>query len=250
MRVLIIEDEIPASDRLRKMIAEIDPEMKVVDVIDSVEDGIAWFRHFDAPDLIVTDIQLADGLSFEIFEACTVSAPLIFTTAFDNYAIRAFKVNGIDYLLKPIDKDELHRAIDKARQNMHASQVDLQALATMLQSGAQKQHKERFMIKVGDQLRFVKTTDIAYFFSEDGYTHIVTNKGDKHLIDFPLDQVENMVDERDFFRANRKAIVCIDHIEKVSNYFNSRLKLVLNPTHTDFIVSRERVQRFRAWLDR
>ncbi|MEZ4721397.1 MAG: LytTR family DNA-binding domain-containing protein [Flavobacteriales bacterium] len=250
MKLLIIEDEIPASTRLKKMIAAIDPGIQVLDVIDSVEDGMAWFRNFEAPDLVVTDIQLADGLSFEIFESNPVSVPLIFTTAFDNYAIKAFKVNGIDYLLKPIDQQELHRAINKARRAFRTPEFDLQALAAMIQNGAQRQFKERFMIKVGDQLRFVKTTDIAYFFSEDGYTHIVAASGEKHLIDFSLDQVEQMVNDEQFFRINRGTMVCIDQIAKVSNHFNSRLKLIMSPSKADFIVSRERVQAFRDWLDR
>lgn len=249
MRLLIIEDEILASNRLKKLVGEIDPEIQVIDVIDSVEDGVKWFRNYDSPDLILTDIQLADGLSFEIFEKVAPSTPLIFTTAYDNYAIKAFKVNGIDYLLKPIDKAELANAIRKARGQQKTESVDLQALAQMLQQGEKKKYKERFMVKVGEQLKFIKTEDVAYFFSEDGYAHLMNWSGDKYIIDFSLDQLNDMLDPKLFHRINRKTVIGIESIDKVSSYFNSRLKIKLKPKMEEEIVSRERVNDFKTWLD-
>ncbi len=250
MRLLIIEDEILASNRLKKLVAELDPGIEVIDVIDSVEDGVRWFNTYESPDLILTDIQLADGLSFEIFEQQPPSVPLIFTTAYDNFAIKAFKVNGIDYLLKPIDKVELGKALEKARQHRQSQTLDLGALASMLQQGERKQYKERFMVKVGEQLKFVKTEDIAYFQSEDGYAHLMTWSGEKQIIDFSLDQLRDMLNPKDFKRINRQVVVNIDCIDKVTNYFNSRLKLILKPDGNDVVVSRDRVNDFKAWLDR
>lgn len=250
MKLLIIEDELPASDQLKKLVSAIDPTIEVVDVIDSVEDGIRWFSHRDTPDLILTDIQLADGLSFEIFEKVPPVVPVIFTTAYDNYAIRAFKVNGIDYLLKPIDRHELAAALEKARRYRDTRVPDIRALARMLQQGEQKQYKERFMVKTGDQLKFIKTEDIAYFFSEDGYAHLHTWTGEKRIIDYSLEQLTEMIDPRRFQRLNRQVVASIESIDHVSGYLNSRLKLRLKPNGLACIVSRDRVNAFKAWMDR
>lgn len=249
MRLLIIEDEILASNRLKKLVGEIDPSIEVIDVIDSVEDGIRWFKTYDAPDIILTDIQLADGLSFEIFEQCTPTAPLIFTTAYDNFAIKAFKVNGIDYLLKPIDKEGLSTALKKAANHFQNKSLDLIALASMLQKGEEKQYKERFIVKIGEQLKFIKTEEIAYFISEDGYAHLVNWSGEKQIIDFSLDQLKEMLNPKQFQRINRQQVVNIDSIDRVSTYFNSRLKLKLKPDGLEAIVSRDRAGAFKAWLD-
>lgn len=250
MNLLIIEDEIPASNQLKRLVSEIDASIRILDVIDSVEDGILWFKNYDSPDLILTDIQLADGLSFEIFEHILPTVPVIFTTAYDNYAIKAFKVNGIDYLLKPIDKKELAGALEKARKQHESRVVDLAALARMLQQGEQKKYKERFMVKVGDQFRFIRTEEIAYFFSEDGYAHLVTWSGEKKIIDYSLDQLNDMIDPQRFLRINRQAVVNTDSIIHVSTYLNSRLKLRLKPDGSEYIVSRDRVNAFKTWMDR
>ena len=249
IQILIIEDELPAAKRLQQLIAKTAPTGEIIDIIDSIEDAVVWLKNNPTPDLIFMDIQLADGFSFEIFEQVKIESPVIFATAFNNYAIKAFQVNGLDYLLKPIEEAELQRAIIKFKQQQ-SQHIDYSQLSQILKNTATQNYKERFLIKISEQMKFVKVEDIAYFLSEDGYVFIITHKNDRFLLDAPLEQINPKLSPTLFFQINRKLILNINAIGKISTYFNSRLKLQLvPPTKEEVIVSRERVKNFKAWLD-
>ncbi len=251
MKVLIIEDEIPAAKRLRNLITQHCPEAAVMDVVDSVEGAVQWLNTFECPELIFMDIQLSDGLSFDIFNQTEVVSPVIFTTAYDQYALKAFKVNSVDYLLKPIDPKELECAFEKFK-NLHqqSQEYDRTAIQSLISSITQKEYKERFLVKVGQQLNYLQVKEIAYFYSDDGLVYALTNANRRHVLDYTLEQLHDVLDPKHFFRINRKIVIHIDAIHKIHTYFNSRLKLELVP-RTDFeaIVSRERVGDFKSWLD-
>jgi DNA-binding LytR/AlgR family response regulator len=252
MNILIIEDEEQATRRLETLIGELVPLAKISGRADSVKSAVKWFKNNPQPDLIFMDVQLGDGLSFEIFEMTEVAAPIIFTTAYDAYALKAFKVNSIDYILKPVDKDDLKAALQKF--NSRQSGADQQNLVHNISQVVQlltKKYKERFVIKVGEHLRTVEVTDILYFYSSEKATFCATQDNRTHILDFTLDQVELMVNPDDFYRVNRKYIVRSAAIKDIISYTNSRLKLMLaGSDDNDIIVSRERVQEFRQWLDR
>lgn len=218
--------------------------------LDTVLRAVRWFGENPPPDLIFCDIQLADGLSFEIFERVKVSAPVIFTTAFDQYAIRAFQVNAVDYLLKPIDPEALERAVGKFKSHQIKPSLDLELLKTLIQPQA-KFYKSRFLVRFGEKIQSVPIEEIAYFFSEERVTFLQTQSGKKYVIDSTLEQVEAQVDPSSFFRLNRKYLSHVEAIEEVLTYSNSRLKLKLrNCPDTDILISREKVGEFKDWLDR
>lgn len=250
-RIIIVEDEQPASSRLQKMILALGEPVQIEAIIDSVEDAVIWFNEHQPPDLAFFDIQLADGLSFNIFERTTVTCPIIFTTAYDQYAIKAFKVNSIDYLLKPINEEELKNAWDKFILLDAKHSMDIQSmLVAMKEMQAQKEYKERFLIKKGDQFKYLKINNVAYFCSENGLSFLIDNKGKRFVIDDKLDSLEQELSPHLFFRVNRKFIVGESAVTKISNYFNSRLKLELQPkSKEEVIVARERVSRFKDWLN-
>lgn len=252
MRLLIIEDEPLAAKRLESLMKELVPEAVVLTSIDTVKKAVAWLTSNTAPDLILMDIQLADGISFSIFEQCKVNAPVIFTTAFDSYAIKAFKVNSIDYLLKPVDKDELSGAITKFRQI--ATVPDTKILLDNIGHAMQmltRRFKARFVIKVGEHLRTIEIDDIQYFFSQEKTTFCLTRERRKLILDYTLDQLEEMVDPSLFFRINRKYLVSAESFTDIISHTNSRLKLKLKgDVEDDAVVARERVQDFKNWLDR
>ncbi|MFT4760815.1 MAG: DNA-binding LytR/AlgR family response regulator [Paraglaciecola sp.] len=252
MKILIIEDEQPAAKRLAQLIKNSLPSAEIIEAIDSVESAVKWLRNFPAPDLIFLDIQLADGLSFDIFKQVEVKSPIIFTTAYDQYTLKAFKVNSVDYLLKPIDPQEFTEAIEKYNEFFQQEKgYDDTALKDLLASLQQKEYKERFLVKVGQQLSYLMTKEIAYFFSEDGLVQARHQSGKKHFVDYSLDQLDGVLDPKHFFRISRKLIVKIDAIAKINTWFNSRLKLDLAPKiDFDVIVSRERVGDFKRWLDK
>ncbi len=253
MNVLIIEDEIQAARRLENLINELLPQAIISGRTDSVKSAVKWFNNNPHPDLIFMDIQLGDGLSFEIFEMTTISAPVIFTTAYDEYALKAFKVNSIDYILKPVDKDELRGALEKFNtlKLTNVGKVDFSNSITQVMELLTKKYKERFVIKVGEHLRTVEVKDILYFFSSDKATFSTTREGRSHILDFTLDQLELMVNPEEFFRINRKYLVGTAAIQDIISHTNSRLKLILKGCpDQDIIVSRERVQEFKQWLDR
>lgn len=253
MQILIIEDEQPAAKQLAKLIQKIRPQAQLLSFLDSIESSVEYLKASSIiPDLIFMDIQLADGLSFDIFNAVNVETPVIFTTAFDQYTLRAFKVNSIDYLLKPIDPEELSAALDKY-ENIYQQPTALSpAILHQLKNAlTEPVYKERFLIKVGQQLIHLRTEDVRYFFSEESLVYAVTEENRKHLVDFSLDQLEQVLPPRNFFRINRKIILHIDGIHRIHTYFNGRLKLDILPKQDlEAIVSRDRVPDFKQWLDR
>lgn len=251
MQVLIIEDEPLAATRLESMIKILRPDFNVVAKIDSVKQTVNWLKS-NQPNLIFMDIQLADGLSFEIFEQTKVNAPVIFTTAYDEYALKAFKVNSIDYILKPIDQAELNNALTKLETLVSplASQAILNNISQAMMA-LTKKYKERFVVKVGEHLKSVEVMDVLFFFSLEKTTFAQTRDGRKHILDFTLEELEDMIDPGRFFRINRKYLVAAQAIQDMISYTNSRLKLVLKTSDdNDVIVARERVQEFKEWLDR
>jgi DNA-binding LytR/AlgR family response regulator len=247
MKVLIIEDEKPAAKQLSKLLAQLPNPLQPMDILDSIESAVKWLRTFPDPDLIFMDIQIADGLSFSIFEQVELRSPVVFTTAFDQYAVQAFKVNAIDYLLKPIDPDELERAIQKVKaQQNQAPGFDMNRL---LHYFSPQNYKDRFLVKIGQQLNFVPTTDIAFFRSTDGLTQAFTFAGKKHFVEHTLEELEKLLDPRQFFRISRGVMLSLNSIKTVHPHFNGRLKIDTNPNLSEEVyVSRERVSDFKAWL--
>ena len=254
MQVLIIEDEKPAARHLTALLQRCDPAIIVLDRIDTVKKAVYWFQHHKAPDLTFMDIQLADGLSFTIFEQTAVTSPVIFTTAYDQYAVQAFKVNSVDYLLKPIGADELAQSIQKFRQIHRSSPVaspatDLTQIQQAINMLAQ-QHKSRFVVKVGEHIRTIATADILYFHSQEKATYAQTQSGRQFIIDYSLEQVEAVVDPQRFFRISRRYLVSLEAVRDIITYSSNRLKLVLEHSDDqDVVVSRDRVADFRRWLD-
>lgn len=253
MKVLIVEDELPAAKRLTQMIRKVRPRAEVIKIIDSVEAARDFFKNEPHPELAFFDIQLADGLSFDIFEGLEIRMPVIFTTAYDQYTIKAFKVNSVDYLLKPIDDEELAYALDKYDRlfaQAMAPVFDKQVLRELIKGVEQPPFRKRFLIKIGQQLTYLNCEDIRYFYSDEGIVYAKTRKGKKHMIDCTLDQLVDMLDPVVYFRINRKIILNVESIYKIHPYFNSRLKLELKPdTDLEVIVSRDRVSNFKKWLD-
>lgn len=251
MNVLIIEDEPLAAQRLEKLVKEIRPGLIVLEKIDSIKRAVEWLKNNEAPDLILMDIQLADGISFQIFDQCEVKSPVIFTTAYDAYAIKAFKVNSIDYILKPIDLEELTAAFakyDTMTKMPTPSDKMMESVGYAMQM-LTKKYKERFVVKVGEHLKSVEVMEILFFYSLEKATFAQTKDGRKHILDFSMEQLEGLIDPRRFFRISRKYIIAIDSIQDMISYTNSRLKLVVKTTDDDVIVARERIQEFKAWLD-
>jgi DNA-binding LytR/AlgR family response regulator len=252
MKVLIIEDEPQASQRLESLMKKIVPGVVIENKIDTISKSVEWISNNPPPDLILMDIQLADGISFMIFEQCSVKSPVIFTTAYDEYALKAFKVNSIDYILKPVDESELAAAIKKFR-SLSANDrpnIKLDNIEQAIQM-LTKKYKSRFVIKVGEHLRSVEVTDILFFVSLEKTTFCYTRENRKNILDFTLDELEDILDPSNFFRINRKYIISATSIQDMISYTNSRLKLVLkNSDDSDVIVARERVNEFKEWLDR
>ena len=250
MNVLIIEDEKPAARRLSRMLDDLN--VQVNQMLHSVEESIAWFQENKHPDLIFLDIQLSDGLSFEIFEHVQISSAIIFTTAYDEYALKAFKLNSIDYLLKPIDEDELKSAVDKYK-SQQTKQADVQLnfddIKKLLVNPIDRKYKKRYTIKVGQHLKIISSEDIECFYSENKATYLHTNSNRNYLLDGALEQVQTELDPEKFFRVNRTFIVQINAIKDIVAYTNSRLKIILNSySETEIIVSRERVKDFKNWI--
>jgi two-component system response regulator LytT len=249
MNVLLIEDEQPAGRRLTKMLTDLRPNIRVLDVIDSVEASVKWLQTFPGPDLLFMDIQLADGISFDIFRQVEVKTPVIFTTAYDEYTLKAFKVNSIDYLLKPIDKEELLVALAKYDSLQIASKTVSPALEKLLQQLAPPTYKERFLVKNGTHLTYLTVETLAYLYSDEGLTFAVDTTGKRWILDFTLDQAEGYLSPKRFFRISRKLIVHLPAILRIHTHFNSRLKLDLQPVPSfEVLVSRERVAEFKDWL--
>lgn len=251
MNAIIIEDEKLSAEHLCNLLKKIDPSIKIIATIDSVKKSIDSFQNGLKADLIFVDIHLADGLSFSIFTEVLIETPVIFTTAYDEYAIKAFKLNSIDYLLKPVGADELRTAIDKYKKLTAPNYTKLIEDINKGYLNNSRQYKNRFMVKMGDTIVSVKTNDIEHFIAEDGIVLLATNTGKRFAIDYTLDELETLILMDDFFRINRKVLININAIKKVSSYFNSRLKINASLIDEEAaIVSRERVNEFKSWLDR
>jgi len=250
MKVVIIEDEKPAARRLSRMLNEIG--LEPITMLHSVEEAVNWFYTNEHPDLLFLDIQLSDGLSFEIFEEVEVKSAIIFTTAYDEYALKAFKLNSIDYLLKPIDTDELENAVNKYKK-IHANRmnqsINFEQLKNLI-SPSQKNYKKRFTVKIGQHLKMISTEAIACFYSENKATYIHTITNRTYLVEDTLEQLEEKLQPEIFFRVSRKFFVNINAIKDIISYTNSRLKIVLNNfNNNEIIVSRERVKDFKNWIN-
>lgn len=247
--VIIIEDEKPAARRLQRMLSRMNVTAQTL--LHSVAEAVTWFSENPSPDLIFLDIQLSDGLSFEIFEHVEVKSSIIFTTAYDEYALQAFKLNSVDYLLKPIDEDELKAAVDKYKMRQKNAEVlPMDELRSLLNFQKRNIYKTRFTAQVGQHLKLVEIDDIACFYSENKSTFIHNFSGRNYPVDLSLENVEKELDPERFFRINRKCIINIKAIKDIIYYTNSRLEIKL-PNFNDFqlIVSRERVKDFKQWLD-
>lgn len=243
MKVLVIEDEIPAQEELVRILRKHFPNIEIVDIIGSVRDSVEWLRNNTA-DLIFMDIQLLDGCCFDIFDVVEVRTPIIFTTAYDQYALKAFKVNSVDYLLKPVDEDELVAAVRK----MDYKYDNIRNLIESYMPTVR--YKTRISVKTGDIYRFLLIDEVSYFISEDGFTYAVTYDEKKHIVDYTIGSLEAQLDPRRFFRVSRGCIVSIDSIEKITAYFNSRLKVTLKGRkNVSLILSRVRVPDFLNWID-
>lgn len=255
MKVLIVEDEPFAQQELRRLLSATSHKMEVLACLDSVEDTVEWLSSHPSPDLMFLDIQLSDGLSFDIFRQQKVMCPVIFTTAFDEYSIQAFKVNSIDYLLKPIKMNDLEDALNKFEairkqyQGNTAPSIDFSRLEQLL--NPQKEYKQRFIARLGDQIKHIAVEDVAWFYAEDNVVFLITRSNSRYIIDYTIDQISSLVDPNIFARLNRGVIAGIHAIGKVSRYFNGRLLVELNPASPEPVyVSRAKAQTFIDWLDR
>lgn len=255
MTTIIIEDEKPAARLLQRKLEKINVPVEVM--LHSVEEALNWFSQNEHPDLIFLDIQLSDGLSFEIFEKTDIKSAVIFTTAYDEYALRAFKLNSIDYLLKPIDEDDLETAVLKFKERFESTisveknslQLDFEQIKKMFSNPFEKTFKKRFTVKIGQHLKVISTDEIECFFSENKGTYIHTFDNRNYLLDSTLEVLEQEIDPADFYRISRKFIIPLKAIKEIVVYSNSRLKIIL-PTYKedDVIVSREKVSDFKNWI--
>ena len=250
MNIIIIEDEKPAARLLQRKVEKLG--LQINTLLHSVEESIRWFQNNPHPDLIFLDIQLSDGLSFEIFENIDIKSAVIFTTAYDEYALRAFKLNSIDYLLKPIDEDDLEIAVNKFKSRNQLStnlSLDFEMIKKMLLNPIDREYKKRFTIKLGQQLKMVSIVDVECFYSENKGTYLHTFDNRDYLLDLTLEQLESEIDPKDFYRISRKFIIPMNGIKEIQIYSNSRLKVIL-PTYKadEVIVAREKVSDFKNWL--
>jgi DNA-binding LytR/AlgR family response regulator len=247
MKVVIVEDERLASKRLEQLLKVAEPGIEVLQILESVDDAVNWFSQNQSPDLVFMDIQLDDGISFEIFDAVKIDAPVIFTTAYNEYAIRAFKVNSVDYLLKPIEQEALETAIQKFRKLFSGQNDFVEKMAKVFGQISTK-YKSRFFVKVGIRYQSIPVENICCFFVEERSTFLRTKQDKSYDLDYSLEQLQNMVDPGQFFRINRNYLVNINCIEEIISYSTNRLKLKVGKTEQ--IVSREKVAEFKQWMDR
>lgn len=256
MQILIVEDEELAVKKLQKTLHAIDPELKIAGTADSIAATVEWLQSNPKPDLILMDIELADGQSFEIFNLTEVKSPVIFTTSYDEFALKAFKVNSVDYLLKPVQKDELEAALSKFKNmktvfnGQKTEEMQMTALVKELQQHLQhKEYRKRFLVKHLQKLISVEVDRISYFYSDDRLSFFKTSDDKKYMIDYTIDEIENMLDPEQYFRINRAFLVSVKSIDQIHDYFGNRLKLNLKPTiDKEALVSRERVMEFKEWM--
>lgn len=251
MNILIVEDEELAVKKLQKTLTAVAADSHVVGITDSIRSSVEWLRNNPPPDLILMDIELADGQSFSIFDAVDVKAPVIFTTSYDEYALKAFKVNSIDYLLKPVQKEDLEAALHKFRSLKKAdAPVDIENLVQVLQQKLQpKEYRKRFLVKNGQKLVSVDVQDIAYFYSDGRLNFFKTFENKKFVIDYTMDELEEMLDPDRYFRISRPFFITAESIEKIDEYFGHRLILQLKPPiDKEVLISREKVSDFKKWM--
>ena len=248
MKVLIIEDELPAAEKLERYILKYDDSIHIIATLTSVADAVKWLKnHEKSVDILFVDIQLSDGLSFEIFNQVQVQKPIIFTTAFDEFAVDAFKLNSIDYILKPITFTEVSKALEKYKN--FKSILSYETIQSASEAFNNTSFKNRFLVRLGNHIHSIKTEETALFYAEGRTVFLVTNEGKKFILDYKLEDLEQVLDSRDFMRVNRTFIINMEAIKDVIVYSNSRLKLILNvKTDNDIIVSRDRVSAFKTWF--
>lgn len=253
MKILIVEDEKPAAERLERMVIKCKPDAEIAGKTDSITTTVKWLENNECPDLILLDIQLADGLSFTIFERIKIPCPVIFTTAYDEYTLKAFELNSIDYLLKPIDKEKLKISLEKfdhLKSYFAQEKYDETFKSFIHQLKTGNAYKNRFLIHKTDSLLVINTEDIACFITEDKYVLVVTNDNKKNIVPFTLDTLEKQLDPKQFFRISRQAIISMKAIKKIHTYFNYQLKIdLVISTETEMVVSKQRTQAFKIWLD-
>lgn len=252
MNILIVEDEELAQKKLQKTLTVVDDSAKVVGITDSIKSTVEWLQANDSADLILMDIELADGQSFEVFNLVEVKAPVIFTTSYDEYALKAFKVNSVDYLLKPIQKDELEAALNKYKKLAGNSKADISidSLVKELQQKLQpKEFRKRFLVKHGQKLVSIEVEDIGYFYSDGRLNFFKTKDNKKFVVDYTMDELEDMLNPEEYFRISRSFYVSVNCIDKIDDYFGNRLILGLKPeVDKEALVSRERVTDFKKWM--
>lgn len=254
MKILIIEDEFPAAERLQKLVKSIDEQIEIVGIQESVKSSIEWLNSNLSPDLIFADIQLSDGLSFEIFESFPVHSPIIFTTSYDEYALKAFKVKSIDYLLKPLKQKELSEALAKYKELQKSFTRDdyalrIESLMDQLLTN-HKKYKTCFLVRHKDQLIPVQQKNISYFFYSNRMVCLVQNDGKQSLVDYSMDELENILDPNVFFHINRQFIINVSSVNKIHTHFNGMLKLELLPkTENEVMVSRDKAKPFKQWME-
>ncbi|MBB6270000.1 DNA-binding LytR/AlgR family response regulator [Pedobacter cryoconitis] len=249
-KILILEDEKLNSDRIQRLMLKIRPDIEIAGVLTSVKKTVDWLSENECPDLIMMDIQLADGLSFEVFNLADVKCPVIFTTAYDEYAVKAFKYNSIDYLLKPIEQEELEAAIKKFENSIQKSQQQYPLIQQLLNHIQPKEYRTRFFLAYRDSYRKINVEDIAFFYSHMNISYANLINGEKIVVPQTLETLEQELEPKNFFRINRQYIVHVNSIEKVHNFFNGKLKLkVKNHDDEDIIVSRTKAPLFKTWLD-
>ncbi|MCE7863225.1 MAG: DNA-binding response regulator [Bacteroidetes bacterium CHB5] len=252
MKFIIIEDEKTNAHRLRKIVEQIDPSFEVVEMLETVAGSVLWFKQNQHPDIVLMDIRLADGLSFDIFSQVKVNSAVIFTTAYDEYAIQAFKVNGVDYLLKPIEREELEEAINKVKRT-HISAANNPYLDELLAYIKQKdtRYRSRFLFPYKDGYKTVNVSDIDMIYTEAKNTHLVLNTGSLQPANQTMEELEEQLDPDLFFRANRQYIIHINSIERIHNHFHGKLRVVVrNQNQHEILISKEKAPLFKQWLDR
>ena len=250
MNVVIIEDEKFAADHLEKMILKYDKDIRVVAKLESVRESIEWFKNCNDPDLIFLDIHLEDGLAFSIFEEVVTSSPIIFTTAFDEYAIRAFRLKSIDYLLKPIMQEDLNKGLEKYKNWSRSDndRIDVDSLYEII-SGRGPKYKERISINFGQKIKYFNINEISYFYSEKGISFLVLFSSGEYPVDYSLDQLSELINPNDFFRINRQFLVSIRSIKNINVFPKSRLQIELQPPFADDVfVTIDKVTKFKEWL--
>jgi two-component system, LytTR family, response regulator len=256
MKVLIIEDEIPAQRMLKDMLAELDYDMEVVGCLNSIQSSVKWLKNNPHPELVLMDIQLSDGISFDILEQVALKSMIIFTTAYDEYAIQAFKVNSLDYLLKPFDKEELRSAFEKYENygkkfiRQKNTGIDYSKIASIIKN-AEPNYRRRFLLQSNESYFQLFVEEIAFFFTTQKITFAVTFENQKHPVNFSLQKLAEQLDPDLFFKVNRQLIINMNSIQKIHSYFQGKLVIKTKPAHTEqIIVGKDKAARFKCWLDR